>query len=37
MCAKLVSYIGEANRLKVFANRLLRRILGLKWAEVTGG
>jgi hypothetical protein len=29
--------LREAHRLKVFENRVLRRIFGLKWDEVTEG
>jgi hypothetical protein len=29
--------VREAHRLRVFNNRVLRRIFGLKWDEVTGG
>jgi hypothetical protein len=29
--------LGEEPRLRVFGNRLLRRIFGLKWDDVTGG
>jgi hypothetical protein len=29
--------LREENRLRVFENRVLRRILGPKWEEVAGG
>jgi hypothetical protein len=29
--------LGEEHRLRVFENRVLRRIFGPKWDEVTGG
>jgi hypothetical protein len=37
MVATLVSGIREEHRLKVFENRMLRRIFGPKIVEVTGG
>jgi hypothetical protein len=36
-CVKLVSYIKENHRVKVFENRVLRNIFGPKKEEVTGG
>ena len=32
----MVAYIEEGTRLKVFENRVLRRIFGPKMVEVTG-
>jgi len=31
-----VFYIKEENRLRVFGNRVLRKVSGHKWDEVTG-
>jgi hypothetical protein len=36
MGVKLVSHIKGRVRLRVFENRVLRRIFGPKWDEVTG-
>jgi hypothetical protein len=36
-CKTLSLILGEEHRLQVFENRVLRRILGLKMDEVTGG
>jgi hypothetical protein len=33
----LVSTLREEHRLRVFENRVLRRIFGFKWEEVEGG
>jgi hypothetical protein len=38
MSVKLgLSTLREEHRLRVYENRVLRRIFGPKWAEVTGG